>query len=190
MAPAHTLSDTGHDGAGFRSTFVYTNAVPQRPAFNSGQWSQYERMIRDYATDHCTKDDGTLYLLTGTSFVNWDPDTDRYDINDPSGEPKLANGDLPQFPSITVPSSLWTAGCCVKGGVAVGSFAVFGNNRVDPKETFTQQVSMVKLHEVIEKDTASGKPTKVELFPAFPGCMNDANKVTLKLSQPKRRRED
>ena len=187
LAPAHTLSDTGYNGAGFRSTFVYTNAVPQRPAFNSGQWSQYERMIRDYATDYCTKDDGTLYLLTGTSFVNWDPDTDRYDINDPRGQPKLANGDLPQFPSITVPSSLWTAGCCVKDGDAVGNFAVFGNNRVDPKETFTQQVSMGKLHEVIQGDIASGKPPKVKLFPAFPGCMDDANKVTLR---PERRRED
>ena len=48
-------------------------------------------MIRDYATNNCTKDDGTLCLLTRTSFVNRDPDTDRYDINDPSEGPKLFN---------------------------------------------------------------------------------------------------
>ena len=29
---------------------------------------------------------------------------------------------------MTVPSSLWTVGCGAKGGVAVGSFAVFGHN--------------------------------------------------------------
>mgnify|MGYP007105144367 FL=1 len=78
-------------------------------------------MIRDYATDHCTKDDGTLYLLTGTSFVNWDPNTDGNAINDPSSAPKLANRDLPQIPAITVPSSLWTAGCCVKGEIGRAS---------------------------------------------------------------------
>ena len=45
--------------------------MPQRLAFNGGQWSQYEGMIRDYATNNCTKDDGTyissieLHLLIG-----------------------------------------------------------------------------------------------------------------------------
>ena len=179
MAPAQTLSDTGYDGAGFRSTFFYTNAVPQRPAFNSGQWSQFERKIRDYAINDCTKDDGNLYLLTGTLFTNWDPHTDRIQVNDPSKEPKLANKDLPQFPAITVPSSLWTAGCCVKNGVAVGNFAVFGNNREDPKETYTSQASMNKLQAVIKGDKASGQPEEVKLFPAFPGCMDDANKEDL-----------
>ena len=69
--------------------------MPQRLAFNGGQWSQYEGMIRDYATNNCTKDDGTLYFLNRTSFVNRDPDTDRYDINGPSEGPKLFNEDPP-----------------------------------------------------------------------------------------------
>ena len=74
---------------------------------------------------------------------------------------------------MTVPSSRWTVGCCAKGGVAVGSFAVF-----------------VCLHEVIEKDITSGKLRKVELPPVFLGCMNYANEVTFKFSRTKRRRED
>ena len=75
---------------------------------------------------------------------------------------------------------MWTAGCCVKGGAAVGSFAVFGNDRIDPKETYTKQVSILgKLHMVIKEDIASGKPTEVKFFPEFPGCMYDTNKVTL-----------
>lgn len=179
LAPAHTLSDTGYEGAGFRSTFFYTNAVPQRPAFNSGQWSQFEGKIRDYAINDCTKDDGTLYLLTGTSFINWDPHTNRYKINDPIKAPKLPEGDLPEFPAITIPSSLWTAGCCVKNGDAVGNFAVFGNNEEDPKETFTSQASMNNLQTVIKNDRASGGPKEVKLFPAFPDCMDDHNRVNL-----------
>lgn len=179
LAPAQTLSDTGYDGAGFRSTFFYTNAVPQRPAFNSGLWSQFERKIRDYAINDCTKDDGTLYLLTGTLFTNWNPHTDQKLVNDPSREPKLENKDLPQFLPITIPSSLWTAGCCVKNGVAVENFAVFGNNREDPNETYTTQASMNKLQAVIKDDIASDQPKEVKLFPAFPGCMDDAKKVDL-----------
>ena len=188
MAPAHTLSDTGSNGAGFRSTFVYTNAVPQRPALNSGQWSQYERMIRDYAVNRCTKDDGTLYLLTGSSFMHWIPDTDYFKVKNPSKALKLANEDLPQIPAITVPSSLWTAGCCVKGGTAVGNFAVFGNNAEDPGELYTSQMSMDTLQWALTTDKARGEAEdEVNLFPAFPGCMDDAKEVKLTL---KRRRED
>ena len=66
MAPAHTLSS---DKWAFRSTFRYTNAVPQRPSFNAGEWSKFERRIRKYAKV-CTNDDkGVLYLLSGTAFV-------------------------------------------------------------------------------------------------------------------------
>ena len=188
MAPAHTLSDTGYRDAGFRSTFVYTNAVPQRPAFNSGQWSRYERLIRDYAVNHCTKGDGTLYLLTGSSFVHWIPNTDQFKANKPSEAPKLANEDLPQFPAITVPTSLWTAGCCVRGGEAVGNFAVFGNNAENPSELYTDEISMDTLQRVLTKDKARGETEdEVKLFPAFPDCMDDAKEVKRTL---KRRRED
>ena len=104
------------------------------PALNSGQWSQYERRIRDYAVNHCTKDDGTLYLLTGSSFVHWIPHIDHFMAKKPSKASKLADEDLSQVPVITIPSSLWTAGCCVRGGTAAGNFAVFGANAEDPRE--------------------------------------------------------
>lgn len=188
LAPARTLSDTGYRDAGFRSTFVYTNAVPQRPTFNSGQWSKYERLIRDYAVNRCTKGDGTLYLLTGSSFMHWIPKTDYFKVKNPRKALKLANEDLPQIPAITVPSSLWTAGCCVKGGTAVGNFAVFGNNAEDPSELYTNQMSMDTLQWALTTDKARGKTEdEVNLFPAFPGCMDDAKEVKFTL---KRRRED
>ena len=189
MAPAYTLSDTGHSGAGFRSTFVYTNAVPQRPVLNSGQWSQYEKRIRDYAVNDCTKNDGTLYLLTGSSFLRWNPDTKHFKAKKPSKALKLANTDLPEFPAITVPSSLWTAGCCVRGGTAVGNFAVFGNNAEDPRKLYTSQLLMSTLQEALTTDKARGETEdEVKLFPAFPVCMNDANDV--QLGGIKRRRVD
>ena len=188
MAPAHTLSDTGYRDAGFRSTFVYTNAVPQRPTFNSGQWSKYERLIRDYAVNRCTKGDGTLYLLTGSSFIHWIPYKDDFEVRNPRKALKLANEDHPKIPAITVPSSLWTAGCCVKGGTAVGNFAVFGNNAEDPSELYTNQMSMDTLQWALTTDKARGETEdEVNLFPAFPGCMDDAKEVKLTL---KRRRED
>ena len=57
---------------------------------------------------------------------------------------------------------------------------MFGNDRIDPKETYIKQVSIVgKLHMVIKEDIASGKPTEVKFFLAFPGCIDDTNKVTL-----------
>ena len=180
MAPAHTLSDTGYRDAGFRSTFVHTNAVPQRPALNSGQWSQYERRIRDYAINHCTKDDGTLYLLTGSSFVHWIPHTDHFMAKKPSKASKLADKDLPQVPVITIPSSLWTAGCCVRGGTAAGNFAVFGANAEDPREQYTSQLSVDALQRALTTDKARGETEdEVRLFPAFPNCMDDAKEVML-----------
>ena len=180
MAPAHTLSDTGYRDAGSRSTFVYTNAVPQRPALNSGQWSQYERRIRDYAVNHCTKDDGTLYLLTGSSFVHWIPHIDHVMAKKPSKASKLADEDLPQVPVITIPSSLWTTGCCVRGGTAVGNFAVFGANAEDPREQYTSQLSVDALQRALTTDKARGETEdEVRLFPAFPNCMDDAKEVML-----------
>ena len=56
---------------------------------------------------------------------------------------------------------------------------MFGNNREDPKETYTSQASMNKLQAVIKGDKASGQPEEVKLFPAFPGCMDDAKKEDL-----------
>ena len=141
--------------------------MPQRPTFNSGQWSKYERLIRDYAVNRCTKGDGTLYLLTGSSFMHWIPKTDYFKVKNPRKALKLANEDLRQIPAITVPSSLWTAGCCVKGGTAVGNFAVFGNNAEDPSELYTNQMSMDTLQWALTTDKARGETS--QLVSSIPG---------------------
>ena len=121
--------------------------------------------------------------------MHWIPHTDQFKANKPSEAPKLANEDLPQFPAITVPTSLWTAGCCVRGGEAVGNFAVFGNNAENPSDLYTGPMSMDTLQRALTTDKARGETEDgVNLFPAFPGCMDDANGV--KLEGQKRRREE
>ena len=46
--------------------------MPQRPSFNAGEWSKFEKRIRKYA-EVCTKQcHGILYLLSGTAFVSVD----------------------------------------------------------------------------------------------------------------------
>ncbi|CAH3112194.1 unnamed protein product, partial [Pocillopora meandrina] len=80
-------------------------------------------------------------------------------------------------PAKTVPSSLWTAGCCVKGGAAVGSFAVFGNDRIDPKETYTKQVSILgKLHmSAFCAVSLAEYPLVLNLYERFTAALNALN---------------
>ena len=56
-----------------KSTFTYTNAVPQYPGVNRGQWREYEGYIANYVQSVCAgKYGGTMYLLTGTSDFHLD----------------------------------------------------------------------------------------------------------------------
>ena len=64
-----------------KSTFVYTNAVPQYSKWNRGAWKDYEKAIRRYTQLTCgCEHRGTIYLMTGTSAINFKL---------VSGEPKL-----------------------------------------------------------------------------------------------------
>lgn len=171
LAPAHTLSS---DRWAFRSTFRYTNAVPQHPSFNAGEWSKFERRIRKYA-EVCTKDEkGVLYLLSGTAFVSVDNRVKIYKGKvkgvrkeySPEKRPGEKNTD-----EIYVPTSLWTAGCCIDSSTnyARKSFAVIGNNVKERGEMHTQQIKVKILQKIMEQDPYSGK--EVNLYPNNPGCL-------------------
>ena len=172
LAPAHTLSS---DKWAFRSTFRYTNAVPQRPSFNAGEWSKFERRIRKYA-EVCTNDDkGVLYLLSGTAFVYVDA---VVEIDKSLNKVKGVNTDRPVvelpgeglYDKIRVPTSLWTAGCCVDPSFhyAIKSFAVIGNNVNERDKMHTQQISVEILQKILEEDITTA--LKVDLYPENPGC--------------------
>ena len=60
-----------------RATFTYTNCVPQIKGFNRGVWKKYEQKIDIYARRVCSPNGGTLYLITGTSSVQFDEELDN-----------------------------------------------------------------------------------------------------------------
>ena len=121
LLPAETYS---FSNAHMLSTFTYTNAVPQVGVFNSGQWAQYERKIREYATSTCSTQGGDLYLITGISEAS---------IQSGSTGLEAIQGTLkvlkPSGEAISIPKSMWTAGCCIHSSTgALGAFTVIGNN--------------------------------------------------------------
>lgn len=137
MVPARTYSSTRERHA---STFTYTNSVPQKQAFNVGQWAQFEGRIRRYAEQTCTPQPANLFLLTGTAFS-------RIQGNNPPQIDVNVQVDWLDYPEnaeakIAIPNSLWTAGCCVRPNGLAQSFAVIGNNVENTNEMLTQEVTV------------------------------------------------
>ena len=185
LVPALTLSNTGKGDEGWLSTFTYTNAVPQRPDFNMGEWFEFENKIRSYARNDCIPNRGKLYLLTGTSFVHSEPDWPIWP-RDPKRQPWLANIKdnylIPDSPPIAIPVSLWTAGCCIdsKNGTVTGNFAVIGNNEEDNQLMHTRQISVEQLQSILKHDVkANENSNRVKLFPAIRDCSKESKQITL-----------
>lgn len=151
--------------------------MPQRPAFNGGQWAQFEKRIRKYAGT-CTKDlKGELYLLTGTSFAHYHPG-DPAVITHPVVNSLFDNVN---GGSIFIPNSMWTAGCCVAEG-NTQNFAVIGNNVDDPDEMHTQQINIEELEKILLADVKYrriGGQDPVFLFPGNMLCSDRERDVTL-----------
>ena len=159
LVPAETYS---FSHANIHSTFVYTNAVPQYQTFNSGQWSKYEEMIRDYGKNKCAKKKGTLYLLTGIS--------DRRILGKnekgiPYGKLVGTPKRMPEDPKIVIPNSMWTAACCISLKKVLGSFAVIGNNDPIKENIYMSQVAVKKLEGIIGNGVIG-----FNLFPGNDGC--------------------
>ena len=143
LVPAETYS---FSDAKIRSTFVYTNAVPQYGKFNSGQWSAYENKIRKYGKKKCAKSEGDLYLLTGISDRRILCKNEKGICDGiPVGTPMR----MPVDPKIVIPNSMWTAGCCVSGKKVLGSFAVIGNNDPSKDNIYMSEMTVDSLGQVI-----------------------------------------
>lgn len=150
-----------------KSTFVYSNAVPQYSQWNRGAWKEYEKAIRHYTQMTCgCRHRGKMYLMTGTSKSNvrgtifgleLETESQRtpYDIID-SEEEKT---------QIEVPKALWTAGCCVWESFDkenAQSIAVMGNNTPYKGKDETMGITLKNLEELLGAD--------VNLFPGVPAC--------------------
>lgn len=169
--PGATYSNTADS---LRSTFFYTNAVPQRPTFNRGQWCQFENRIRVYA-QQCTQGSqpGTLFLITGTAFGHIRNNSQRMNRVQVTYLRPAGNS-----PAIVVPNSMWTAGCCVRPN-GIKSFAVIGNNLQNRNQILTQQITVARLQGILENDVNNfniGGPN-VDLFPGNRTCSNVNNNL-------------
>ena len=165
LVPAETYSfSSDHIG----STFTYTNAVPQYGRFNTGQWSAYEKRIRNYAKNECAKKkNGDLYLLTGISDIQIYYQGNNVKKFKPQGTPRR----MLKKPNIVIPNSMWTAGCCVSGLKVFGSFSVIGNNV--PNKL---QIRMTQLKNVQVLEDLIGVQ---DIFPGNIGCYHINNAVKL-----------
>lgn len=158
------------------STFTYTNAVPQIGAFNSGQWAQYEKRIREYATTRCSPHGGDLYLLTGISEAS---------IQSGSSGLEAIQGTLkvlkPFGDAISIPKSMWTAGCCIPSSSgALEAFAVIGNNLQDKTKVLMSEVNMTELQGFLLTGVNGFGGPNISLFPANPGCSDPVKKVNFR----------
>ena len=169
LVPAEIYSfDEDH----LSSTFTYTNAVPQYASFNSGQWSKYERRIKKYARNTCSKKGGNLFLLTGTSNIRITLST-----NDKIRIKKKASKKMPEEPNIVIPNSMWTAGCCVSlfHTKVFGSFAVMGNNHPVKQKMHMTEMYVTTLEQILKRQMNS----QIELFPGQPLCSDPSKDVDI-----------
>ncbi len=72
------------------ATFTLTNAAPQNPSFNRGQWRVLEGNIANELSDQCLPNKYSVYIVTGVV----------------PGINNINN-------RVNVPSHFWTAYCCL-----------------------------------------------------------------------------
>ncbi|KAA0702691.1 Nuclease EXOG, mitochondrial [Triplophysa tibetana] len=90
------------------ATFTLTNAAPQNPSFNRGQWRKTEENIAVYLNNICKP--YTKYIVTGVV----------------PGKNKIGN-------NVNVPSHFWTAYCCLDNNSKCQfSQGYIGENKNDP----------------------------------------------------------
>ena len=133
--------------------FVSVLQIDFRYASPSNErWSQYERKIRIYAQNTCVQNNQFQVTLVQPNQL----------------------GPVQNYPSITIPISMWTAGCCVAPNGQAGSFAVIGNNDAN-QLPFISQISLAQLQNILTTDvTQSGlSGPEVNLFPGLANCVNN-----------------
>ena len=161
--------------------------MPQIAGFNRGQWKKYETKIVQYAQHYCAPNDGTLYLITGTSQVKFEEilslenEIIGVDKSVPLMEEFHDNVDkFPKLgPKIAIPNSMWTVGCCLnlKTNEVVGAFGVMGGNSLNQQllnEFMMPRQTVAFVQEALQLEDKS-----IRLFPNGEDCYNLKNNVPL-----------
>ena len=166
-----------------RATFTYTNCVPLIKGFNRGVWKKYEQKIDKYARRVCSPNGGTLYLITGTSSVQFDEELDN------QGEKKITVLVKPQQlfhdnvdakKKIAIPNSIWTVGCCLNLNTnqVVGAFGVIGGNSLGKKSLNKFIMPRAKVADV--EGILKLEYPNIKLFPNGKDCYDRKKNVQLK----------
>ena len=166
-----------------RATFTYTNCVPQIKGFRRGLWKKYEQQIDKYARTVCSPNGGTLYLITGTSSVQFHEELDN------EGEKKntalvkpqqLFHDNVDAKKKIAIPNSIWTVGCCLNLNTnqVVGAFGVMGDNSLGKKSL--NQYIMPRIRVADVEWILRLEYPKIELFPNGKDCYDRKKNVKLK----------
>ncbi|XP_073698778.1 endonuclease domain-containing 1 protein-like [Garra rufa] len=95
------------------ATFTLTNAAPQDPSFNQGQWKKLEGDIAKDLSNKCIPNKYTPYIVTGVV----------------PGTQNIKN-------RVNVPSYFWTAYCCLDNNnkCKISSGFIEDNKKVTPDE--------------------------------------------------------
>ena len=163
------MTASGNGANSVSSTYQYTNAVPQCASFNTGQWRVWEGNIRHYARFTCTQQGGTLYLITGISYVA---------ISNQQPPQPLAVPVVQFTATILKPNSMWTSGMCLYPNGQCDTFAVIGNNVPHPPGMLTQEITLATLITILQFDIQTNGlkrdrwSRRVRLFSGNGPCRN------------------
>ncbi|XP_050972700.1 endonuclease domain-containing 1 protein-like [Labeo rohita] len=119
------------------ATFTLTNAAPQNPSFNRGQWRVLEKEIATNLSNRCLPKKYSVYIVTGVV----------------PGVGKIKN-------RVIVPSHFWTAYCCLDNNnkCQISSGFIGKNENVTPNETTVNDLKkeLAKLYNVASFELFDG----------------------------------
>uniref|UniRef100_A0A8C2KPS0 Endonuclease domain-containing 1 protein-like n=1 Tax=Cyprinus carpio TaxID=7962 RepID=A0A8C2KPS0_CYPCA len=112
------------------ATFTLTNAAPQNPSFNRGQWRVLEKKIAEELYNQCPPKKYSVYIVTGVVVTGTEIIKNR----------------------VKVPSHFWTAYCCLDNNnkCQISSGFIGKNTNDTPKNKTVKdlEIELAKLYNV------------------------------------------
>ncbi|XP_050959647.1 endonuclease domain-containing 1 protein-like [Labeo rohita] len=125
------------------ATFTLTNAAPQNPSFNRGQWKKLEGQMAKHLSDHCLPKKYSVYIVTGVV----------------PGTKNIKN-------RVIVPSHFWTAYCCLdqnnKCKISSGFIGENENNPPEEKTVKNLETQLANLYQLDDINMKSENNVKIQ----------------------------